>query len=71
MSDTLAVAAPSLPDLQVTLVVLVILNPNAAGSVMVIVESAEQPAASVTVTVTVPALRLFSNGVVFVDVLHA
>ena len=49
---------PSVPALQVALVVPVMLEESATGSVMVAVTVAVQPLASVTVTVCIPAARL-------------
>jgi hypothetical protein len=61
--DGFAVAVPFEPPLQETGVALV-LRPRAAGCVTVAVVIAEQPFASVVVTVYVPAERLIAVAVV-------
>ena len=55
----LTVAVPSVPALQLTLV-LVTVDVNAAGSFTVVFAVVEHPLASVMVTVYVPADRLFA-----------
>lgn len=69
-SFTDAVAAPFEPPLQVTCVILVRVMPNEAGCVRVNVESKVHPFTSVTVTVVLPAGKLFSTGVTLLDVVQ-
>ncbi len=65
-----AVAEPSLPPLQLTLVGVPMLATNKAGSVMVMLEVSVHPFASVTVTVYVPAPTPVIDSVV-AELLHA